>query len=67
MFSSFRPTSTTFSSQKPEKEKCKECKMLETDNRVLHKQIEELVKKQMELENKLEDAESLIKDMKKRK
>jgi predicted RNase H-like nuclease (RuvC/YqgF family) len=67
MFSSFRPTSTTFSSQKPEKEECKECKMLETNNRVLHKQIEELVKKQMELENKLEDAESLIKDMKKRK
>ena len=67
MFSSFRPTSTTFSSQKPEKEECKECKMLETDNRVLRKQIEELVKKQMELENKLGDAESLIKDLKKRK
>lgn len=67
MFSSFRPTSTTFSSQKQEKEECKECKMLETDNRVLRKQIEELFKKQIELENKLGDAESLIKDMKKRK
>ena len=67
MFSSFRPTSTTFFSQKQEKEECKDCKMLETDNRVLRKQIEELVKKQMELESKLGDAENLIRDMKKRK
>lgn len=67
MFSSFQPSSTTFSSQKPEKEECKGCKMLEVDNRVLHKQVEELVKKQMELQKKLEDAENALKDMKKRK
>jgi hypothetical protein len=67
MFSSFRPTSTTFFSQKPEKDECKECKILETDNRVLRKQIEELVKKQMELETKLENAESLLQEIKKRK
>jgi hypothetical protein len=41
--------------------------MLEVDNRVLHKQVEELVKKQMELQKKLEDAENALKDMKKRR
>ena len=64
MFSSFRPTSTTFSSQKMEKEECKECKMLEVDNRVLRKQIEELVKKQLELENNLKEVKDLLKKRK---
>jgi hypothetical protein len=64
MFSSFRPTSTTFFSQKPEKEECKECKMLEVDNRVLRKQVEELVKKQLELENNLKEVTDLLKKRK---
>jgi hypothetical protein len=64
MFSSFRPTSTTFFSQKPEKEECKECKMLEVDNRVLRKQVEELVKKQLELENNLKEVKDLLKKRK---
>jgi len=59
MFSSFRPSSTTVSSNKPEKEECKECKMLEVDNRVLRKQIEELVNKQVELENTLKNMQNM--------
>ena len=53
---SFRPSSITFSQDLKEvkKEECKECKMLETDNRVLRKQIQELVEKQLELEKLIE-------------
>ena len=55
---SFRPSSITFS-QNIEKDKekdkeCNECKMLEIDNRVLRKQIQELVEKQVELEKVIE-------------
>jgi len=51
---SFRPSSITFSQDVKEKEECKDCKMLETDNRVLRKQIQELVEKQLELEKVIE-------------
>jgi len=52
---SFRPSSITFSQDLKEvKEECKECKMLEIDNRVLRKQIQELVEKQLELEKVIE-------------
>ena len=63
MFSSFRPSSTTFNvSKRPdEKNECKDCKSLEIDNRVLRKQIEELVKKQMELEKTVQSLQALQK------
>lgn len=51
---SFRPSSITFSQNIEKDKECNECKMLEIDNRVLRKQIQELVEKQVELEKVIE-------------